>query len=182
MSAWAPKQRRTTMTDFRKSFIALSFALCLALLSACATTPPPKVSAGDTAITGQIDVPEAAREVVIAALGLLDIGYRFGGKNPDAGLDCSGLVNVVFERATARRLGSNAADMATRGRGIKAHERRPGDLVFFNTRGAPHSHVGIYLGEQRFLHAPSSKGVVRIDRLDSGWFAQRMTEVRRYIE
>ncbi|MBK6909125.1 MAG: C40 family peptidase [Rhodocyclaceae bacterium] len=151
-------------------------------LAACSVlTPHPQVGAGDTAMAAQT-VPEAAREVVLSALGLLETGYRFGGRNPEAGLDCSGMVNFVYHSAVQRRLGSSAADMATRGMTVASGKWRAGDLVFFNTRGAPHSHVGIYLGEQRFIHAPSTKGKVRIDRLDTGWFAPRLTEVRRYLE
>ena len=168
--------------------------LWVAMLAGCAAWAPqdvqgphaqqgqqgPKVSAGGTASRPLL--PDSAREVVLGALDLLDTGYRFGGKNPEAGLDCSGMVNLVFERATRRRLGSSAADIARNGRPVSAEERQPGDLVFFNTRGSPHSHVGIYLGDARFIHAPSSQGKVRIDRLDSGWFAARITEQRRYIE
>lgn len=140
-----------------------------------------QVGAGETAPKPQ-DVPEAAREVVLTALGLLETGYKFGGKNPEAGLDCSGMVNYVYDRALSRKLGSSAADMARRGRRLGEREWRAGDLVFFNTSGAPYSHVGIYLGDSRFIHAPSSKGQVRIDRVDTGWFAARVTEARRYID
>ncbi len=151
-------------------------------LAACsALTSGPQVGAGGTAIA-EAPVPESAREVVLTALGLLETGYRFGGKNPEAGLDCSGMVNYVFRTAVQQSVGASAADMAQRGKALAPAQWRAGDLVFFNTRGAAHSHVGIYLGDQRFIHAPSSKGKVRIDRLDTGWFASRLTEVRRYLD
>lgn len=151
----------------------------LALLAGCGSLPEPaKVSPRETAPRAS----EQARDVVFTALSLMETGYKFGGKNPEAGLDCSGMVNYVFRAAVQRTLGASAADMARQGRPVVLAEAQPGDLVFFNTQNAPHSHVGIYLGDARFIHAPSSKGKVRIDRVDLGWFAPRLTEVRRYLD
>ncbi len=121
-------------------------------------------------------------DVAIFALGLVETGYRFGGKNPDAGLDCSGMVSYVFDRAAGLKLTGSAADMARRGRGISLEEIRPGDLVFFNTRNRSHSHVGIYIGDGRFVHAPSSKASVRAESLRRGWFAARFEEARSYLD
>ncbi|MFN3883604.1 MAG: C40 family peptidase [Rhodocyclaceae bacterium] len=123
-----------------------------------------------------------AHEVVMFALGLLETGYRFGGKNPDAGFDCSGMVSYVFENAAGLRLSGSAAEIAKRGRPVSGEGLRPGDLVFFNTRNQPYSHVGIYVGNGRFVHAPSSNGKVRIDSLTSGWFATRFEEARTYFD
>ncbi|MCX7898142.1 MAG: NlpC/P60 family protein [Rhodocyclaceae bacterium] len=123
-----------------------------------------------------------AHEVVLYALSLVDIGYRFGGKNPSAGLDCSGMVSYVFERAANMKLVGSAAEIARKGRPIEREGLEPGDLVFFDTRGGPHTHVGIYVGDKRFVHAPSENGRVRIDRLDDGWFASRFTEARTYFD
>ena len=105
------------------------------------------------------------------ALGLVETGYQFGGKNPEAGLDCSGMVSHVFAQAAGRKITGSAADIARQGRAIERAALRPGDLVFFNTTGTSFSHVGIYIGEQRFVHAPKSGGKVRTDSLASGWFA-----------
>jgi cell wall-associated NlpC family hydrolase len=126
--------------------------------------------------------PAPASEVVMVALGLMDTGYRFGGKNPEAGLDCSGMVSFVFERAVGKRLKGSAADIAKLGRRIDSSELRPGDLVFFNTGKQRYSHVGIYIGDGRFVHAPSSKGQVRTDSLLAGWFAPRFHEARTYFD
>lgn len=116
------------------------------------------------------------------SLGLLETGYRFGGKNPEAGLDCSGMVSYVFEKAVGKQVKGSAADIAKRGRSVERDAIQPGDLVFFNTSNRPYSHVGIYIGEQRFIHAPSSKGKVRIERLDNSYFAQRFEEARTYFD
>jgi len=116
------------------------------------------------------------------ALGLLDTGYRFGGKNPEAGLDCSGMVSYVYGNAAGIRLAGSAADIALRGRPVPLSELRPGDLVFFNTLNRSHSHVGIYVGDGRFVHAPASQGRVRTDPLTQGWFAGRFEEARTYFD
>ena len=123
-----------------------------------------------------------AQDVVMFALGLVETGYRFGGKNPDAGLDCSGMVSYVFDRAAGLKLPGSAADIARRGKPVDMERLRPGDLVFFNTRNKPHSHVGIYIGDGRFIHAPNSAGKVRAESLQSGWFAARFEEARTYLD
>ena len=132
--------------------------------------------------TAPVAAREKANDVVMYALGLIETGYRFGGKNPDAGLDCSGMVSHVFKQAAGVPLKGSAADIARQGRTIERTALRPGDLVFFNTTGAPYSHVGIYIGDQRFVHAPSSGGKVRTDSLTSGWFSSRVEATRSYFD
>jgi cell wall-associated NlpC family hydrolase len=116
------------------------------------------------------------------ALGLVDTGYRFGGKNPEAGLDCSGMVSYVYANAADQPLAGSAADIARRGRAVERTALRPGDLLFFNTRNRPYSHVGIYIGDDRFVHAPNSNGKVRTDSLTQSWFATRFEEARTYFD
>jgi len=132
--------------------------------------------------TARHAVPEKAQDVVLYALGLVETGYRFGGKNPDAGLDCSGMVSHVYDKAAGLRLAGSAADIARRGRPVDAAQLRPGDLVFFNTRNRAYSHVGIYIGDGRFVHAPNSNGKVRTESLAAGWFATRFEEARTYFD
>jgi len=153
---------------------------CVLLLAACGNSPTRKVGAGDTVRTRAAH--EKASEVVLFSLGLINTGYRFGGKNPEAGLDCSGMVSYVFDQAANLRLQGSAADLARLGRAVDMAQMQPGDLVFFNTGNRPHSHVGIYIGEGRFIHAPNSRGKVRIDSLTNGWFAARFEEARNYFE
>jgi cell wall-associated NlpC family hydrolase len=125
----------------------------------------------------------AAHEVVLYSMSLLDAGYRFGGKNPEAGVDCSGMVSYVFRNAAGVELGGSAADIARRGRRVASSSLTPGDLVFFDTRGGPYTHVGIYIGEGRFIHAPSTaSGRVKIARLDDNYFVRRFTEARAYLD
>ena len=132
--------------------------------------------------TSQAMPTPQAQEVVMYAMGLLDTGYRFGGKNPEAGLDCSGMVSYVYREAAQLRLSGSAASIARSGRSVATEALRPGDLVFFNTQQKPYSHVGIYIGDGRFVHAPSSAGKVRVDRLDSSYFATRFEEARTYFD
>ncbi len=152
---------------------------CVLFLAACGSAPQ-KVGVGETvrSAAGR----EKANEVVLFSLGLINIDYRFGGKNPEAGLDCSGMVSYVFDQSVNLKLKGSAADIARRGRVVDIAYIQPGDLVFFNTLNKPLSHVGIYIGEGRFIHAPSSKGKVRIDSLAKGWFAPRLEEVRSYFD
>ena len=158
-----------------------------AWLVGCSTpAPAPRPAQTEVPRTGPEPVrpaqSEQGNEVTIYALGLLNTGYRFGGKNPDAGLDCSGMVSYIYERATGLRLKGSAADIARQGRTVERSQLRPGDLVFFNTRNAPFSHVGVYIGGQRFVHAPSSNGKVRIELLTTSYFAQRYETARTYFD
>jgi cell wall-associated NlpC family hydrolase len=126
----------------------------------------------------QRSVDPQAQEAVLFALGLLDTDYRFGGRNPEAGLDCSGMVIYVYNHVAGFNLSGSAADIAQKAQPVPLHQLIPGDLVFFNTSGRSFSHVGLYIGENRFIHAPSSKGKVRIDRLDQGYFKDRFESAR----
>ena len=153
------------------------------LLSACGSVPPVvERTAGETPVAPRRGANDKGNEVALFALGLIDTGYRFGGKNPEAGLDCSGMVAYIFNRAIGFRVGGSAADIARRGLPVDRGSLRPGDLVFFNTRNAPLSHVGVYIGDDRFVHAPSSNGRVRIDDMKAAYFAARFETARTYFD
>lgn len=162
---------------------SLILVACSALLLAACGGPAtrPSASAGTIAHASR-PVSEKGNEVVLYAMGLLDTGYRFGGKNPEAGLDCSGMVSYVYQKSADMRLAGSAADLARQGKPVPPDQLRPGDLVFFNTRNKAYSHVGIYIGDDRFVHAPSSRGKVRTESLKSGWFAARFEEGRTYFD
>ena len=164
------------------------------VLSYGSQSPAPVVSsrvgAGDAAkeaISGSTANPASdsngkASDVVLFALGLIETGYRFGGKNPEAGLDCSGMVSYVYRESADMQLAGSAADLARLGKPVATTQLRPGDLVFFNTRNKSYSHVGIYIGDDRFVHAPNSRGKVRTESLKKGWFAARFEEGRTYFD
>lgn len=124
---------------------------------------------------------ERAQDVAIAALGLIGVDYRFGGDDPARGFDCSGLVRYVFSQATGIALPRTSAEMGRVGARVARVDLLPGDLVFFNTRHFADSHVGIYLGEHRFVHAPSRGSEVRIASLDDAYWKRRFTGARRVI-
>jgi cell wall-associated NlpC family hydrolase len=128
-----------------------------------------------------LEATPKGREVVMFALGLIGTDYRFGGKNPEAGLDCSGMVSYIYRQAAGYSVSGSAADIAQKGRSVRPEAIRPGDLVFFNTLNRPRSHVGIYIGDLRFVHAPSSNGQVRIDSLENSYYRSRFEEARSYF-
>lgn len=164
--------------------IRLYFLLMvLILLTGCGSmSTAPDTSAPKSAVAARLQ--GGPEDVVIFALGLIETKYRFGGRNPDAGFDCSGMVSYVFDKAVGLRLSGSAADIAKLGRPVSTANMKPGDLVFFNTLRRPRSHVGIYLGDGRFIHAPSNKGAARVrtDSLTEGYFASRFEEARTYFE
>jgi cell wall-associated NlpC family hydrolase len=118
-------------------------------------------------------------EVAFIALALVGTPYAAGGTSPESGFDCSGLVAYVFARAAQLRLPRNTYDLAQTGAAVEARALQPGDLVFYNTQRRAFSHVGIYLGESRFVHAPSTGGAVRIENMRVGYWTQRFDGARR---
>ena len=123
--------------------------------------------------------PSARSDVVVEALSLLGTPYRFGGSSPDIGFDCSGLVRHVFASVLNWNLPRRAEEISGVGHPVSRTELQPGDLVFFNTRRFAFSHVGIYLGESRFIHAPSTGGYVRIENMRAGYWTARFNGARR---
>lgn len=160
-------------------------AVCAAvLLGACSSTPlapPERLPGAPQSSLPALPASDNGNEVAIYALSLIDTGYRFGGKNPSAGLDCSGMVSYIFGQAANLKITGSAADIARRGRQIDPSQLRAGDLVFFNTMNKPFSHVGIYLGDGRFVHAPATNGRVHITRMDNPYFASRFEMARTYF-
>jgi len=124
--------------------------------------------------------PEALDSPKFHALLALGAHYRYGGRSPETGFDCSGLVAHVYERAWGVLLPRNAQAQATVGKPIrKLQELEPGDLVFYNTRNRPYSHVGIYVGDGRFVHAPRTGKRVRAESVESPYWRARFNGARR---
>jgi len=125
----------------------------------------------------------AAADAVTALLdhgfSLLGIKYRFGGNTPQSGFDCSGFVRHVFSDALGVLLPRTAVEMAKVGSTVRRSDLQPGDLVFFNTVSRAFSHVGIYLGDNKFMHANSRGGGVRIDDMTGGYWSGRFNGARR---
>ena len=122
---------------------------------------------------------DKAQEVLINALSLTGIRYRYGGKSPDTGFDCSGFVRYVFQQATNLTLPPTARAISQMGKKIAKDDLQPGDLVFFNTLKKTFSHVGIYIGNNRFIHSPSAGGVVRVDNLNTDYWTVHYNGAKR---
>lgn len=122
---------------------------------------------------------DAGGEVVMRALALLGTPYRYGGDSPEGGFDCSGLVRHVFRDAAGFTLPRRSQEMSSRGDEVARAELLPGDLVFFNTLRSAFSHVGIYVGDNRFVHAPTSGGVVRVESIEVDYWSRRFDGARR---
>ncbi len=118
-------------------------------------------------------------EITLEAMSLVGIPYRYGGNTPDSGFDCSGLVRYVVARAAGVNLPRTTADMSGVGTPLARDDLASGDLIFFNTTGRAHSHVGIYVGQGQFVHAPNTGGTVRLESLYIPYWARRIDGVRR---
>ncbi|KWA13818.1 C40 family peptidase [Burkholderia territorii] len=164
----------------------------VSLLAACSSVPPQSASrtSGMKITTPRafpapanfpkfVDHSVGQEEISIQAMSLVGVPYRWGGNTPTSGFDCSGLVRYVLGRAADVNLPRTTADMSSRGVSIDPEQIAPGDLIFFNTTGRPHSHVGIYVGKLRFVNAPSTGGTVRLDYLTNPYWAKRFDGIRR---
>ncbi|WP_255322894.1 C40 family peptidase [Lysobacter sp. K5869] len=165
---------------------ALGLALC-GLLAACGggkelvRRPPPSQPAR---VWPHVDPanPEAANAVLMRAFSLVGTPYRYGGNTPEGGFDCSGLVNYVYRDMLALSLPRTSRDLAGyQGPRIDPMRLAAGDLVFFGSSGNV-SHVGIYVGEGRFVHAPSTGGTVRLDRLDGPYWRDHYSGAKRILK
>jgi cell wall-associated NlpC family hydrolase len=115
-------------------------------------------------------------------MAYLGVPYRFGGDTPDSGFDCSGFVRWVYREQPKVELPRASQEMARfAAPSVEPQALRAGDLVFFRIRGSRISHVGIYIGDERFVHAPSRGGRVRIDRLDDRYWQRRFAGAKRVL-
>ena len=146
----------------------LLLAALLALMAGCASTPKPRPAR-----------PLAGSPLVDYALSLRGTPYVWGGESmSEGGFDCSGFVQHVYSRYGVR-LPRTARDMAQALPPLDGRYRRPGDLVFFNTTGAPYSHVGIYIGNNAFVHSSSSTGGVTVSSLGKPYWWEHFLGIRR---
>jgi cell wall-associated NlpC family hydrolase len=153
------------------------FFLALVLLGACssvperrpvAPAPPPRAVEGD---------PDA----LFHALATLGVDYRRGGQSPASGFDCSGLVAYVYREAYGIELPHFTQAQSRYGKSVGLSALQLGDLVFYNTERQPYSHVGIYLGDGRFIHAPRPGASVRVEKMTSAYWTKRFDGARRIL-
>lgn len=120
--------------------------------------------------------------MAIEALSLIGIHYKRGGNTPELGLDCSGLVRYVFKESAGKELPRTSAEISKVGERVEKEDLQPGDLVFFKTLKHAFSHVGIYLGDNKFVHAPAAGGKVRVESMDLQYWKKRFNGARRIEE
>lgn len=160
--------------------LSCGLTLVLALwLAGCAAPPtsPSRPSQG-----AEVPYNSVRNDLALIALSLLDTPYAWGGRGPATGFDCSGLVAHVFREGGGIQLKGTSADLGRQSRPIDRHLLLPGDLVFFNTLGRRHSHVGVYVGDGRFVHASNPRTGVRIDGLSNRYYAQRFEGAHRLLD
>lgn len=163
------------------------FVLSLILASSCLADDLIKAAGSQTNAAGiELEPVETtptwsdkAEEVLMQALSLTGIQYKYGGNSPETGFDCSGFVRYVFSQATKITLPPTARAISQMGKTVKKEELQPGDLVFFNTLKSAFSHVGIYMGNNKFIHSPSSGGKVRVENMDNTYWKTRFNGAQR---
>lgn len=153
------------------------------LLAACSSNAP--ISEPDTSAQSSATAffNPAADDVLFRAIGLVGTPYVWGGNTPSSGFDCSGLIGFVYNDVAGIRLPRTTAQMMQmKGQRVPRNQLRSGDIVFFST--AKHgrvSHAGIYVGNGRFVHAPSSGGTVRLDSVDSKYWSKAYLQAKRVL-
>ncbi len=143
------------------------------LLSACSSVPR------EAPVTPVAGTDDEMNNLAIYAMSLYDTPYRSGGTSRGSGFDCSGFVQYVFRNSAGLALPRTSAEMSRLGRAVPEESLKPGDLVFFNTQHSPYSHVGIYVGESRFLHAPSTGRAIMLSNLHEKYWQKRYEGARR---
>jgi len=118
-------------------------------------------------------------DAIMYAISLADTPYRYGGNSPDNGFDCSGFVGHVYQHSLGVSLPRTSRELSRVGVALKVRQLRPGDLVFFNTQRNPYSHVGIYVGEGKFVHAPRTGSQIRVEKMDGDYWTKRYNGARR---
>ena len=164
--------------------LAITFLLGLGSVAAQAA---PQASDIDTFLNDRANmvnqfgqnVRNSASDLVTTAMGFIGVPYRYGGNSAETGFDCSGLVRATYEKTFGKVLPRRAADQAAATQVIAKSELRPGDLVFFNTMKRAFSHVGIYVGDGKFIHAPRSGARVRVESMDGSYWSSRFNGARR---
>jgi cell wall-associated NlpC family hydrolase len=154
------------------------FSLSVLLTFAACSVAPPRVSKSELVRISPTGA--GANDVLFRAISLVGTPYRYGGNTPQGGFDCSGLVSFVFADVAGLQLPRSAQEMSEVGAAsIDRNDLVPGDLVFFNGHGRGITHVGIYAGEQRFVHAPNQGGTVRLNDLNEDYWSRHFAGARR---
>jgi cell wall-associated NlpC family hydrolase len=166
--------------NFYHPLATISVAVTLLILAGCSTAPsvrrgPASLQSSD--VSSPISQGQA-NDITIYAVGLVGTPYRYGGNTPDTGFDCSGLIGHVYQTRGGVRPPRTVSRLQDWGRPVARDSVRTGDLVLF-AQGDTVSHAGIYVGDGRFVHAPSTGGEVRLDQLNSKYWSSQQVTFRR---
>ncbi|MBC7648299.1 MAG: C40 family peptidase [Vitreoscilla sp.] len=169
---------------FKPALTALTTALLLSANALAAPSDDLDRLLAEKGLLGQIDqvrqsVSSKASELVVNAIGFLGVPYKRGGNTVETGFDCSGFVRSMYEQTVGLILPRRAEQQAAVTQNIDKSELKPGDLVFFNTMRRAFSHVGIYVGEGRFIHSPKPGAEVRVESMSVDYWARRFDGARR---
>ena len=140
-----------------------------------------RLTVTDRMATGASQVAERTSDLVATSMGFLGVPYRRGGNSADTGFDCSGFVKAMFEQTVGMILPRRADEQAAATQKIDRHELQPGDLVFFNTMRRAFSHVGIYVGDNKFIHSPRPGAHVRVEDMGLAYWTKRFNGARRVL-
>ena len=170
----------------------LFIAACLVCALAQAAPPSGTASSADDmdsflrdkGLIGQITgagqtVTDKASELVVSAMGFLGVPYKRGGNSFETGFDCSGFVRALYQQTVGLLLPRKADQQAAATQAIEKSDLQPGDLVFFNTMRRAFSHVGIYVGDNKFIHSPKPGAAVRVEDMRVGYWDKRFDGARR---
>lgn len=136
-------------------------------------------TASDNSASPAMDSAADMNDVAVYALSLSDTPYRYGGNTPESGFDCSGFVRHVYKQTLGMSLPRTSREISRQGSALSQSHLQPGDLVFYNTLNQSYSHVGIYLGEGKFVHSPRAGSSVRIENMNEKYWATRYNGARR---
>jgi hypothetical protein len=140
-----------------------------------------RVTMGDRVSAGASHVRQRASELVVNAMGFLGVPYRRGGSSVETGFDCSGFVRAMYEQTVGLILPRRADEQARATQKIDKQDLQPGDLVFFNTMRRAFSHVGIYIGDNKFIHSPRPGAQVRVEDMGVSYWTKRFSGARRVL-
>ena len=186
-----PAMHKNTVSRWlRYDALMRKFAFIWVLWASCAHAEPAKpvddierflTDRGVLEQTGQFRqrLSQSASDLVVNAMGFLGVPYKRGGNTAENGFDCSGFVRAVFEQTVGAVLPRRARDQAEATQKIDRQELQPGDLVFFNTMRQKFSHVGIYIGDNKFIHSPKPGQQVQVEDMRQAYWDRRFTGARR---
>ncbi|MDZ7891196.1 MAG: C40 family peptidase [Rhodoferax sp.] len=161
-----------------RALCALLFASAVLVLAGCSSAPTTPSSPAAVPSPAARLTLDQANDVTVMAIGLVGTPYRYGGNTPASGFDCSGLISYVYQQRAGVVAPRTTGGLIDWGTSIPAPSLRTGDLVVFAQNGRA-NHAGIYVGEGRFVHAPSTGGTVRLDRLNSSYWSKQQVSYRR---